>query len=108
MEHQKTIETNSNETQYKRIEDMIDETKTTLINNIDILINRNETIETLVETSGDLQQNSIDFNNSTTMLKREMLKKRIKNIFLSIFGLLLVLFIILLIICDGFISNKCH
>ena len=108
MEHQQTSETSSNETQYKRIEDMIDETKTTLINNIDTLINRNEAIETLVETSGELQQNSIEFNNSATMLQREMWKKRIKSILLGICGLLLVIFIILLIICDGFISNKCH
>ena len=106
MEQQPVSDTN--ETQYKRIEDMIDETKTTLINNIDTLINRNETIETLVESSDELQNNSREFNNSTTMLKREMWKKRIKQIVLSICGVLAVIFIIILIICDGFISNKCH
>jgi len=98
----------TSETQYKRIEDMIYETKTTLINNIDTLINRNETIETLVESSDELQNNSREFNNSTIMLKREMWKRRIKQIILSICGSSAILFIIILIICEGFISNKCY
>ena len=101
-------ESTIDETQYKRIEDMMDNTKKTIINNIDTLINRNERIESLVETSGDLHQNSIEFNNSATILKREMWKKRVKQILWSIFGLVLIILIILLLVCDGFISTKCH
>ena len=107
MTHQQG-DTNTNETQYNRIEDMLDETKALVINNIDTLINRNDTIETLVERSEDLHDSSIEFKNTATILKREMWKKRMKNILIAIGGVLLVILICILIICDGFISNKCH
>lgn len=92
---------------YQRINDMIEDTKDIVVDTVTKTLERGNTIDILRNDSETLERNSIDFNRSSHALKKEMIWRKIKMALVILGGVLLLILIGLLIVCDGFVTNKC-
>ena len=101
-----TYESN-NDIRYQKIQEQIEETKNVVINNLDLALHRSSNIDIIAQDTENLKNDSIEFNTSANILKKELRKKRIKQILCSIFVVLVIILILTLIICEGFLTNKC-
>jgi len=84
----------------------IENTKNTVLESIDKVLERGEKLELLVHKSDNLTENSIKFNRDTKKLKNRMLWKNIRITLILFFIIALLIYIILGFAC-GFALNKC-
>jgi vesicle-associated membrane protein 7 len=76
-------------------------------NNIDMVLERGEKIDILVEKTEALDQNAFKFEKSAKAVKHSMLCKRIKTYICIGVTLLILLYVILAFLCGGLDLHKC-
>lgn len=93
----------------KKVQSQIDEVKSVMIENLDAVLERGGKIETLVDKSATLQDESQSFVTNSTSLKRKMRWRQIKIIIAIVLLIAVVITVIVLIACQGFKSgNRCQ
>lgn len=81
------------------IQNEINDTRDNVQNNISLIIDRGEKLDTLVDKSDNLNINSKIFNKQAKRLKRKMLIKNLKMTALLLFIIFLIIMIILFAAC---------
>ena len=96
----------STDNKISAINDEIENTKSTVMESIEKVLDRGEKIELLVHKSDQLDDQARKFNRHSKKLKNRMMWKNIKMTLLLIMVLLVVVWLISSMIC-GFNYSKC-
>eukprot|EP00118_Oscarella_pearsei_P024867 m.306971 g.306971 ORF g.306971 m.306971 type:complete len:219 (+) comp41791_c0_seq1:64-720(+) len=90
-----------------KVQDQLDELKGIMVKNIDLVANRGEKLELLVDKTEDLSHSAMTFKKSSRGLARAMWWKNAKITILIVVIVLLVIFFIVVGACGGFNFHKC-
>ncbi|XP_065845732.1 vesicle-associated membrane protein 7-like [Oscarella lobularis] len=90
-----------------KVQDQLDELKGIMVKNIDLVANRGEKLELLVDKTEDLSHSAMTFKKSSRGLARAMWWKNAKITILLVVIILLVIFFIVVAACGGFSFKKC-
>jgi vesicle-associated membrane protein 7 len=91
----------------KKLQSDIDGVKDVMLQNLDVVIQRGDKIDNLVEKSGNLAAESDTFFTQSNTLKKKMWWKNVKLIIVIVFVLALIILIISMIACGGPKYEKC-
>lgn len=91
---------------FSTVNNKLDDVKNIMIQNIEMVLERGEKLELLVDKTEHLQQSAFKFQKTTKKLKMEMIWRRIKLYLLIFFVVAFIIWIITSIIC-GFDYKKC-
>jgi len=89
-----------------KVKGEIDDLKSTMVENIERVLNRGERIELLVDKTETLGQQAVDFKKQSTALKRSMWIKNMKITVLLVCVIILALYFLISIFC-GLTFKKC-
>jgi len=90
-----------------RVQAEIDQTKDIMVANIDVIIERGEKLELLVDKTEHLATNSVTFRNTSRNLQRAMWWKNMKLTIGVGVGVLIFLYIVVSMSCGGLAWEKC-
>ncbi|XP_054723038.1 vesicle-associated membrane protein 7-like, partial [Uloborus diversus] len=90
-----------------RAQGALDELKEVMVQNIDSVTNRGEKLELLVDKTNNLNSASVSFRKTSKNLARSMCLKNVKITVITIFVLLIVLYIIISASCGGLGWSNC-
>jgi vesicle-associated membrane protein 7 len=91
---------------FSAINEKLDDVKNVMVQNIDLVLERGEKLELLVDKTEALSNEAFNFKSRARHLKNEMWWKKVKTYTLLFFALLLVIFVIVWIAC-GIDFGKC-
>ncbi|XP_063715757.1 vesicle-associated membrane protein 7-like [Symsagittifera roscoffensis] len=91
----------------RQIQQQTEEVKNVMIQNIETLTDRGESLELLVEKSMELSYDSVNFHTRSRDLRRVMFWRNFKITCIAIVVGLLAIYLILTIACGGFKWDKC-
>lgn len=90
-----------------KVQAQIDGVKDVMVQNIDLVLQRGEKIELMVDKTERLNQQAVKFEKSSRNLKRTMWYRKCRNYFILAFFIVVVLVIVLFAVC-GFDMGKCE
>jgi vesicle-associated membrane protein 7 len=96
----------STDSKIYEINEEIENTKNTVMQSIEKVLDRGETLELLVHKSDNLNRNALKFNKHSKKLKNRMLWKNVKMTLMLFFIILILIYFIVAMIC-GFDFGKC-
>jgi len=91
---------------FASVNNKLDDVKNVMIQNIDIVLQRGEQLELLVDKTENLQQEALKFQKSASNLKSAMIWKRVKIYFVIFLVVALIVWVITVIIC-GITYDRC-
>lgn len=91
---------------FAQVNNKLDDVKNVMVQNIEMVLERGEKLELLVDKTDKLQNQAFKFEKSSKRLKEAMFWKRVKLYLLFAFIVGLIIFIISAIIC-GFDFKEC-
>jgi vesicle-associated membrane protein 7 len=86
----------------------LEDVKNVMVQNIEMVLERGEKLELLVDKTDQLQTQAFQFNKSSRKLRNAMFWKRVKYCALVAFLILFVLWIISMIACGGPAYGSCR
>jgi len=89
------------------VQSEIDQVKDIMVANIDVIIERGEKLELLVDKTEHLATNSVTFRNTSRSLQRAIWWKNMKLTIGLGFGVLLFLYVVVSLACGGLAWSKC-
>merc|ERR1712157_659813 len=92
--------------QFATVHKKLDDVKNVMVQNIEMVLERGEKLELLVDKSEQLQLDSFRFQKSSKKLRQAMFWKKVKIYLLITFVVLVILYIFLAVIC-GAAFEKC-
>jgi vesicle-associated membrane protein 7 len=91
---------------FAQVNNKLDDVKNVMVQNIEMVLERGEKLELLVDKTDKLQNQAFKFEKSSKKLKEAMFWKRVKLYLLVFFIIALILWIITSVAC-GFDYKKC-
>jgi vesicle-associated membrane protein 7 len=91
---------------FAQVNNKLDDVKNVMVQNIEMVLERGEKLELLVDKTDKLQNQAFKFEKSSKKLKEAMFWKRVKLYLLIAFIVILLLWIVTSIAC-GFDYKKC-
>lgn len=85
---------------FAQVNNKLDDVKNVMVQNIEMVLERGEKLELLVDKTDKLQNQAFKFEKSSKKLKNAMFWKRVKLYALFIFIILLIIWIITAVACD--------
>ena len=89
-----------------QVQSQLDSVKEVMIRNIDVVLDRGERIELLVQRSEEMEQNAFKFGRNATSLRRRMWWKNVK-LWLILFLFLIVIIYVIAAMSCGVDLSKC-
>lgn len=83
----------------------LDDVKNVMVQNIEMVLERGEKLELLVDKSEQLQLDSFRFQKSSKKLRQAMFWKKVKIYLLVFFVVALLIYILLAVICGPTFKN---
>mmetsp|Transcript_5082 Transcript_5082/g.7171 ORF Transcript_5082/g.7171 Transcript_5082/m.7171 type:complete len:180 (-) Transcript_5082:459-998(-) len=93
--------------QFATVHKKLDDVKNVMVQNIEMVLERGEKLELLVDKSEQLQLDSFRFQKSSKKLRQAMFWKKVKIYLLVTFVIIIILYIFLAVIC-GPTFEKCE
>jgi vesicle-associated membrane protein 7 len=91
---------------FAQVNNKLDDVKNVMVQNIEMVLERGEKLELLVDKTDKLQNQAKRFERSSTKLKQAMFWKRVKLYLLIFFVVALIIWVITAIAC-GITYDKC-
>jgi vesicle-associated membrane protein 7 len=85
---------------FAQVNNKLDDVKNVMVQNIEMVLERGEKLELLVDKTDKLQNQAFKFEKSSKKLKNAMFWKRVKLYALFIFIIVLIIWIITAVACD--------
>jgi vesicle-associated membrane protein 7 len=92
--------------QFSAVNEKLDDVKNVMVQNIDLVLERGEKLELLVDKTEALQNEAFNFKSRATQLKTEMYWRKVKQ-WVIIFSILALLIFIIVWISCGISFQKC-
>jgi len=90
-----------------KVQGEIDELKDIMVKNIDLMQDRGERLELLVDKTENLQANAVTFQKSSRNLRRSMYWKNVKLTVIIVLVVIVVIYFIISMACGGLDWGKC-
>ncbi|XP_075252249.1 vesicle-associated membrane protein 7-like [Convolutriloba macropyga] len=91
----------------RQIQQQTEEVKGIMIQNIETITERGESLELLVEKSMELSYDSVNFHTRSRDLRRVMFWRNFKLTILAVVIVIVIVYLIMTIACGGFNWHKC-
>jgi vesicle-associated membrane protein 7 len=91
----------------RKVQSDIDQVKNVMVENLDAIIQRGEKIDTIVDRTSMLADESHHFLSQSTALRKKMWWKNVRIVLVIVTVVVLIVFILVVVLCGGFKFPKC-